>query len=302
MVSNYLVRQSILDVVPGAQPDRPGAFAHLVYPPAAASQLAPLVKKIEDLSLAELGAFAEVDQAAFASLMAGYRRAPHANARWNYLCKAYAYDEFHGRALLALRRELSPDFLLLHFQAPDWAAHHFLYFHDPQRFSGLQGFRALKRKLAPELPRYRKTVGAFYAFTDAWLGRLLEGRDADTGVMVLSDHGMLPVTVPRETGSHNDAPAGLVVISGPGVRPGRFPTASVYDVLPTLLAAAGLPVARDLEGQVMQEAFVPGALAQERVQWVASYEAGERYVPDVDLGSALHDEMEQELRGLGYIQ
>jgi hypothetical protein len=302
MVSNYLVRQSILTVVPGARPDQLGHAAHLVYPPAAAPALAGLVKRIEDLSFEELRAFADVDRSAFESLMAEYRRAPHANARWNYLCKAYAYDEFHGRAALQLRDQVRPDFLLLHFQAPDWAAHHFFYFHDPRRFAGLRGVKALRRKLGPELPRYRKTLTAFYEFTDAWLGRLLEARDAETGVMVLSDHGMSPSGVPRETGSHNDAPAGIVVMNGPGIRPGRFPGASVYDVLPTLMASSGLPVARDLEGTLMSEAFAPGALSQERVNWVASYETGERFVPQVELGAALHEEMQQELRGLGYIQ
>jgi hypothetical protein len=302
MVSNYLVRQSILTVVPGARPDQPGASSHLVFPPSAATGLAGLVKRIEELRAEELAPFADFDAKAFGSLMAEYRRAPHANARWNYLCKAYAYDEFHGQATLALRGQVRPDFLLLHFQAPDWAAHHFLYFHDPGRFAGLRGYRGLKRKLAPELPRYRKTLTAFYAFTDAWLGRLLEERDADTGVMVLSDHGMSPSAVPRETGSHNDGPPGIIVLSGPGIRPGRFPAASVYDVLPTLMASSGLPLARDLQGRVMQAAFLPGLLSEERLAYVASYEQGQRYVPDVELGSALHEEMQQELRGLGYIQ
>jgi arylsulfatase A-like enzyme len=302
MVSNYLVRQSILTAVPGAHPDRLGQAAHLVYPPSAAPLLAGLTRRIEDLSYEELARFADVDRPSFDALMAEYRRAPQAKARWNHLCKTYAYDEFHGRAALALLPGQRPDFLLLHFQAPDWAAHHFLYFHDPRRFTRFRGYPALRRRLAPEMARYRKTVGAFYEFADAWLGRLLESRDPEAGVMVLSDHGMAPAAVAWGTGSHNEAPMGIVVLSGPGIRPGPFPAASIYDVLPTLMASAGLPVARDLEGRVMEDAFLPGLLAESRIAWVPSYETGERFAPQVDLGVALHEEVEQELRGLGYIQ
>ena len=247
--------------------------------------------------------FADVDERKFSRMMARFASEPHANPGWEYLLKAYAYDEFHGRVTLALRSEFDPDFLLLHFQSPDWAGHHFLYFHSPDRFAALPTAGMLRAKLGSELPFYGKTVAAFYAYADEWLGRLLEGRDESTGVLVLSDHGMEPDRGPRETGSHNDGPAGMFVLAGPGIRRGhRLAGATVYDMLPTILAAAGLPVARDLDGHVLEDAFAPGALGGAALTYVVTYETGGRYVPEVEIGSELHDEVEKELRGLGYIQ
>src|SRR5262249_39775800 len=127
--------------------------------------------------------------------------------------------------------------------------------------------------------------------------------DAATGVMVLSDHGMDPLDSVIEPGDHNEAPPGVLVLSGPGLKRGhRLEAATIYDVLPTLAASAGLPVARDLEGRILADAFAPNVLRPEAVRYVTSYDSGPRYVPQVDLGAELHGEVERELRGLGYIQ
>lgn len=300
MVSNYLVRQATMTAIPGAKPEGVEAAKHLAYPPTALREIAPLSQRIEDLRLEDVRRFADVDETQFGSLMAEYK-AHRADVRWSYLCRAYAYDAFHARVAERLRSEYDPDLLLLHFQGTDWAAHHFLYFHWPERFARMPRAKQLHEKLDAELPRYRKTVAAFYEHADEWLGKLLEGADPATGVLVLSDHGMDLQDHYRETGAHEGAPPGILVLKGPGiVRGRRIDGATVYDVLPTLMAGAGMPVARDLDGHVLTEAFDPAVLRG--VSYVPSYETGSRYVPQVDAGAELHREVEEELRGLGYIE
>src|SRR5262249_25985647 len=160
-----------------------------------------------------------------------------------------AYDAFHGRVALAFRPQFRPDFLLLHFQSTDWAGHYFFYYHAPSRFALLQDVAKLRERLDRDRPAFGGTLTAFYEFADEWLGKLLDGRDGETGVAVLSDHGMDPLDNLTETGDHNGAPPGILVLNGPGIRRGhRVEGATIYDVLPTLAGAAGLPVARDLEG------------------------------------------------------
>jgi len=106
-----------------------------------------------------------------------------------------------------------------------------------------------------------------------------------------------------KSGNHFEAPPGMLVLSGPGIRAGhRLSRATVYDILPTLLAAVGLPVAGDLEGKVLADAFRPGVLREEAIRRTASYESGGRFVPPVDRDSGLRGEVEKELRGLGYIE
>jgi len=50
-----------------------------------------------------------------------------------------------------------------------------------------------------------------------------------------------------DQGEHD--PAGIVVLAGPGVSPGPMGEVSQLDVLPTILAVLGLPVARDTPGE-----------------------------------------------------
>jgi hypothetical protein len=98
----------------------------------------------------------------------------------------------------------------------------------------------------------------------------------------------------RQTGGH-DAD-GLIVLAGPGIRPGtRLDGAALRDLAPTLLHAAGMPVALDMTGRVLLEAFDrPGT-----VETVASYETGGVARPagalEVDPG------VKEKLRALGYV-
>jgi len=58
-----------------------------------------------------------------------------------------------------------------------------------------------------------------------------------------------------EEGEH--APEGIVVLSSPGLTPGDLGTVSQLDLMPTMLALMGLPVADDLPGSSWVEESVP---------------------------------------------
>lgn len=115
-----------------------------------------------------------------------------------------------------------------------------------------------------------------YLEIDRWLGRLLATAPFDY-VVLASDHGM---TRSRSTsglpGSHGigspEAHVGIFSITGPGVRPGtRLDDVDVLDVAPTVAYALGLPVASDLDGRVVEEAFGEGWRALRPIQWVPTW-------------------------------
>jgi arylsulfatase A-like enzyme len=125
----------------------------------------------------------------------------------------------------------------------------------------------------------------------------------DTGILVVSDHGFAPVADAHRPGGHEDAPPGIVVIAGPGVRPGaRIEGATLYDVFPTLAVCLGLPVSKELPGRPIAQAFEPGILDAASQNVIATYETGERYVPRVAPPSALGADLEKQLKSLGYIK
>jgi arylsulfatase A-like enzyme len=149
--------------------------------------------------------------------------------------------------------------------------------------------------------RYADTVEAFYEEEDRRLGELLAMRSPDTAIMVLSDHGFEPADDPEIPGFHDDAPPGILVMQGPGIRAGiKLPRATVYDILPTLMASLDLPVARDLDGRILKQAFCPTVWKNEPPVMVASYGTGP-YVPKVARPGALEDQLVDQLESLGYL-
>ncbi|HET7712425.1 MAG TPA: hypothetical protein VFL80_10895 [Thermoanaerobaculia bacterium] len=67
---------------------------------------------------------------------------------------------------------------------------------------------------------------------------------------------------------------GFLLMTGPGVRSAARPSpVAVTDVVPTVLFAVGLPVARDMDGRVVSEAFDEQFLRQRPLSLIPTYEA-----------------------------
>ena len=74
-------------------------------------------------------------------------------------------------------------------------------------------------------------------------------------------------------GSFRPAADGVLFLLGEGVKAGHFlERASVLDVVPTLLYATRLPISRELDGQVLVDAFSADFLARTPLNFVPSYE------------------------------
>jgi predicted AlkP superfamily phosphohydrolase/phosphomutase len=100
------------------------------------------------------------------------------------------------------------------------------------------------------------------------------------------------------SGDHR--PEGILICRGRGViRGSEFDRASVYDLLPTILYLAGLPVPGDLDGQVIRSICTQEFLAQNPIRLEAT---GEGAPPgSVRLSDSEEGMIEEKLRGLGYL-
>jgi hypothetical protein len=75
-------------------------------------------------------------------------------------------------------------------------------------------------------------------------------------------------------GTYHPTSDGALFLLGDGIQPNQFlDDATVLDVVPTLLYAAGCPSGRDLAGRVLISAFESSFLAQTPLTFVPSYEA-----------------------------
>jgi hypothetical protein len=79
---------------------------------------------------------------------------------------------------------------------------------------------------------------------------------------------------PEIGGSLEGASDGVLALYGEGIRPGALLTgARLVDLAPTVLYALGMPVARDLDGQVLTAAFDRAFLANHPLTFFPSYES-----------------------------
>lgn len=125
-------------------------------------------------------------------------------------------------------------------------------------------------------------VVAYYRHLDAFLARLWGRLTPRRMLAVVSVHGfeepaswrrLLPRS-PRDRlrGETHGAPDGVLMLLGEGLRKGALvQDAELVDVLPTLLYGLGLPLARDLDGRVLTEAYARSFLAAQPLTFVPSY-------------------------------
>ena len=100
------------------------------------------------------------------------------------------------------------------------------------------------------------------------------------------------------SGDHR--PEGVLIAKGPGIKANAGVSApSVYDLVPTLMHAAGLPVPDKLDGRVIQDLFTGEFTAAHPLKFGADAAFGS--TAETLLSPEEEQLVEEKLRGLGYI-
>ncbi len=120
------------------------------------------------------------------------------------------------------------------------------------------------------------------------------GRDGQASVEVRAARRAL--ARPREP----SGPPGVLIVGGPGIRPGQFENASVYDVAPTLLRLMDLPVAEDMQGKPL-EIGLPGSVLSHEPVRVATHGAAAESLSPEQVSKEELDRLKEQLRALGYV-
>lgn len=253
--------------------------AMLTYPPTLGSHLA---RPPPDLG--EISSILGIDSASAERELSRRLPSPFQN-RVQHL--AWVLQSTHALFDLSIQslRAKQPDLFMVYFEGPDVVSHLF----------------ELKEPVLEGAHAGTEVVARYYELIDRMLAEYRRALSSDTVLIVCSDHGFL---LPGEAGGEGD-PAdfytgaasyhrkyGVFLAAGPSI-PKTSVDVSVLDIAPTMLAAAGLPVSREMPGKIAA-IFEPSP----EVRTVPTFETSPlvRVKPP-----GTTDEERERLQALGYV-
>jgi tetratricopeptide (TPR) repeat protein len=188
------------------------------------------------------------------------------------------------------------DFCTVYYEAIDQIGHDFMVYHPPKM-----------RHLPDDVFfAFQNVMNAVYELHDKLLGRLLELAGADAHVLIVSDHGFLsgdrrPSEVVEAARWHRNF--GIIAARGEGLkRDALVQGATLLDVAPTILTLFGVPIARDMEGKVLVNAFERMPQIERVDSWESVHDPN---APSVEVSPADDPEVAAEamrqLVELGYL-
>jgi arylsulfatase A-like enzyme len=192
--------------------------------------------------------------------------------------------------------ERPTDLTMLYMRGPDPIQHYGWNLVEPDEY----GTRP------PNLERDRGLVRGVYRYVDTFLGELLKQLDANTWLIVASDHGAEPTrgsdspTFKKRPGGHTTAAKGALFVAGPHVKAGyQIKRGDPRDMMPTLAWLLDLPLSEELAGSPITDAFAPEFVAAHPTRMLPTY--GERQVGSTTSSNA-DAAMIESLKALGYIE
>lgn len=164
---------------------------------------------------------------------------------------------------------------------------------------------------ASEAAAFKNTIFRYYEFQDRILGEILKSVDLDkTTVIICSDHGFRTGEDRPNSSSFIGAGAapdwhrifGTIIFAGAGVRRGaKIKPPNVRDIAPTVLSLLGLPVADDMVGSVINDAFDSDFAASFPRRTISTYESKSPAGKEKRAGSEIDPAIREKLTALGYI-
>ena len=191
------------------------------------------------------------------------------------------------------------DFAAIYYSGIDHFGHAFMRYHPP-RLPGVP---------ETDFAIYQNVIANGYRYHDAMLGTLLDFADANTTVILMSDHGfhpdhLRPGYIPAEAAG----PAvehrhyGIVCLKGPQLRVNeRVFGASLLDICPTILTLFDLPPGADMDGKVLVTAFKQPPAIQSIESWDNVPGDAGCHPPETRLDPVASAEAFKQLIELGYV-
>lgn len=268
-----------------------------VYPPSIRAGISSLIKGDGELRKEEVGRF-------IVPGLEKKRTSPYTLGinHTVYLKKFLAEDESTALSAVYLFKKEVLNLMAVYFEGLDPIQHLFWMYHEPGSFHGVS---------EDDIHHYGRCVKEYYRYMDEVIRKIITSVDFDT-IAIISDHGMEAISWKKSlwvrlsgrqvrSGTHENAPDGIFIISGKNIKKNKkLNSVTPFDITPSILASMGLPIAEDMDGRVITEAFDDNFLRIHPIETVLSYD--EQKGGAEDSKSSIDDEVRERLRTLGYIQ
>jgi predicted AlkP superfamily phosphohydrolase/phosphomutase len=212
-----------------------------------------------------------------------------------HLSRWFEQDASVARYVLEIEASLKPDLAMVLFTGIDRVSHSLWSTVE----SPLKPLDHLRTSEAQQRAGAR-ILRDYYVFSDALVGRLLEGYGPNDLVLVVSDHGFEAAHEPgQRSGEHHTANAldGVIFARGRGITAGsEVGDVSIRDLTPTVLAWWDWPGADDMDGRVAAFLSTSGDPGR-----VASYDATPIEYR-IDPTGGADKNLAEQLRALGYLE
>jgi len=275
----------------------------VTYPPELKDAVYPKVVKVEDKKYLEL-----IRKEGIVDYWAHYKNLAQTlpkkvRRKIRFFRRFVIQEKSIENVTLFLQDKVQVDVLAAYFRLIDPTSHFAGAFLDKNLDSKWRAENSVHGEPLPDTEKslyqnMASIVEPVYTYTDNIIGRIVSHAPPNTTVVIVSDHGFNFSSFGYSHYETKKLANGIVIMNGPGIKAGfTLHNAHVYDVTPTLLYLFSLPVAEDMDGKVLIDAF----RSKKNVARVATYETGKKAIK-AKKKKALDNEMLEDLRSLGYIE
>lgn len=223
----------------------------------------------------------------------------------NRLLLGYKRDEAFRRLGMTLFKRYKPALCAIYLRGIDFVSHAFWRYTFPEEFDKSSKFHGISMA---DRTNFGSIIENYYIYIDQILGQAMKFFTSRMTLLILSDHGFQRIKEGdiKENGNiwyrflsgfHYVDNPGVLIMYGDKVKHSlEMINASIFDITPTILNILDLPVARDMDGRPLVEAFKK----PNRVRYIDTYETG----PIGEDKAIVTDDTKgiiEQLRSLGYI-
>jgi len=243
----------------------------------------------------------EIDR--FINILEGksYDYVPCTNANKTNILEIFKFEYLKDKTYMNIARYLlkkrEVDFFAVYLHGTDAVAHCFWKWREPGLYINVP---------KDEIKSFGDVIDKYYIYMDSFIGELLENIDERTIVMIVSDHGERPLYgghgVHESQSTHDISTPGVIIIYGKHIKKRkRLDHATVLDITPTILYLMGIPIGKDMDGDILVDSIEKDFLRRNSIDHVPSYETSQRRVSTKGLTSDVDDEIKRQLKALGYL-